>query len=340
MAASAYKFLADKMLDKSSALFNWEVSRDGGTILNSKKVLYGNWFGVFGAATYGTVFSDQSAKDVALACFKAMDSIWHNSSTGGFNELLSNALPDDVSFDPKSTPDQIRPTTTNTILHGIEALSALYTATGDAIAKDRLLELLRIASTQMITSDGVLYEVYTPATAGQPWTPVTSGTQLAYGHMMELSWLIVETVNALQSAGAIDQAVADSYKSKAVSLGEKAVALGYDNEQGGFYNTGSPSGGVSSKVKVWWVQNEGALGLWNLYSQKGKDPGYYQKLVQTVNFIEKYLNDAQYGEQYWQVEANGENKDNYSPGPNVKSNKWKASYHTLRMLTRMLGLHM
>jgi hypothetical protein len=42
---------------------------------------------------YYTAFKDRRARDLALQCFRAMDTAWHSTALGGFDELPENAIP-------------------------------------------------------------------------------------------------------------------------------------------------------------------------------------------------------------------------------------------------------
>ena len=331
MAGTAYGFMRKHMLDPGTHLFYYSVSRDGRTILNPNKVLYALWFGIYGAAAYGRTFGDSAAVDAAMACFQVIDETWHNTTTGGYNELLSNNIPGGGRpYNPATTPDRLTPPTLNAILHGIEALTELYKSRPDDLVKKRLLELLNILCIKMITTDGIIYSDYTPSLDTQRWQP-TARSVVNYGHLIETSWLVCNTLDVLLAAKAINPMVEAVYRQNMVTLGARTVTLGYDNQHGGFYDYGLPGEAPQSDKKIWWSQAEGALGLWNLYVHT-KDLKYLQMLVQTVGFMKEYLRDSRYGEFLWQVEANGSSLSNYKPGPGMKGNAWKASYHILRML--------
>lgn len=74
------------------------------------------------------------------------------------------------------------------------------------------------------------------------------------GHNLESTWLLDDTLDYLLSIKAISAAKADGYRATVMSIGAAAVRDGFDPEHGGIYESGSPTGGPSSKVKVWWVQ--------------------------------------------------------------------------------------
>jgi mannose/cellobiose epimerase-like protein (N-acyl-D-glucosamine 2-epimerase family) len=349
MAQSAYSFLMEKLLDRTTGMFYWTVSQDGGKVVSSAKVLYGQWFAIYAAAMYGDAFSSSEAKSKAMECFTAVDRAWHNmSSTGGYNHLLSNSIDageSNLLFNVPSSnravtlelvpaakqPDKLLPTTLNDVLHGIEALSMLYKVKPEGRVSERLLELLRIFCVQMPTRDGLIYGAYIPGPLGQPWKPAAN-THLNYGHMIEGSWLVSKSVEDLLAAKAISATLASQYQRAMFTLGVRAVEYGYDKKNRGFFDTGMPGKHPTSDAKIWWTQAEGCVGLWNLYLRSGKNPMYFKMLVDTVEFIKKFLIDPKYGEMHWQVESHGLNNPRSSPYPGIKRNKWKASYHSLRML--------
>jgi mannobiose 2-epimerase len=350
MADSAYEFLMSNHLDKDSGLFHWMATREG-DVFQDNKVLYGQWFAIYALSTYADVFSSQEALEAALACFQGMDKAgWHDPISGGYKELISNSIPGSA---PSGVVDPL-PVTFNTILHGIEALSQLLislnkmTNSKDSSSLERLLELIRIASTQLITPEGYIMTSYTPSPPGQPWTP-TESASLDYGHVLEATWLVSDTLDYLLSTDSIAPDLAGSYKAAVMAAAEKTIrGGGYDTTYGGLYEveelapsaTSSAGEGNSTRNldvdsspkfrgKIWWVQAETCLGLWSLYVYSGQEEFYLDLLGDTVTFIRDYLNDQEHGEWFWGVAESG--TPPLASHPN-KGNEWKASYHTLRML--------
>jgi len=108
-----------------------------------------------------------------------------------------------------------------------------------------------------------------------------------------------------------------------MSIGAAAVRDGYDVQHGGVFESGLPTTGPQSKIKVWWVQAEAMLALWKLhqyYNQPepassgstaqaaghggptGSAPNYLDVLAHTVSFVREHQTDAAGGgEQFWQV---------------------------------------
>lgn len=143
------------------------------------------------------------------------------------------------------------------------------------------------------------------------------------GHNLESTWLVADTLDYLDSIAAISPEVSQEYRATAMSIGAAAVRDGYDMQHGGVYESGSPTTGPQSKIKVWWVQAEAMLALWKLHQyydqpeqggagstsqgdglggSSGSAPSYLEVLAHTVSFVREHQTDAAGGgEQFWQV---------------------------------------
>jgi len=126
---------------------------------------------------------------------------------------------------------------------------------------------------------------------------------------------VADTLDYLQSIGALDSSTASTYRNNIMNIGAAAVRDGFDKQHGGVFESGSPAG-PSSRVKVWWEQAESMLALWKLHSffgssaaanatgsAKSNQPTNYLKLLaDTARFVWQYQTDnAVAGEQFWQV---------------------------------------
>lgn len=129
------------------------------------------------------------------------------------------------------------------------------------------------------------------------------------GHNLEAAWLALDTLDYLHSINAINDELAASYRTAAISVGEAAVRDGYDHKHGGIFQDGSASGGPVNTDKVWWVQAEAMQALWKLHQHheeisSGSSGMYLQMLADTVRFMKEHVTDTQGpGEQFWQVRA-------------------------------------
>lgn len=85
---------------------------------------------------YYTAFQDSAAKELATKTFCALDALWHCPECGGYQETPANSFPAEsvgVGIGLKQQdPAAGLVRTFNTLLHGIEALTALHKATAGA----------------------------------------------------------------------------------------------------------------------------------------------------------------------------------------------------------------
>jgi mannose/cellobiose epimerase-like protein (N-acyl-D-glucosamine 2-epimerase family) len=343
IASSARKFMASA-LALPNGLYAWTASRDGKSILQPNTALYGQMFAVYGLAGFAAAFNDSSAGADAARTLAVLDRAWHNASTGGYNELESNAIPPTLSRSRASSSSSEAtpggraasasaelPRTLNVLLHSLEATAALHAATGDKLARQRALQLLELVCVRLHRRRGLLFEVYAPPRAHERWQPLPeSGLLVNYGHNLEAAWLIMDAVQHFAAVGALTAPLAARYEAAARAMAAAALRDGFDTQHGGVFESGTPHGGAASRVKVWWVQAESMLALWQLYAHGGS-PLRLKQLARTAAFIRTYLDDSQKpgapGEQVWQVEANGTRR---IWGSSEKGNIWKASYHTGR----------
>jgi len=375
MARSAFNFLMQHMRDPDTQLFHWEVSRDGSKVVLENKVLYGQLFAIYSLSTYAAVFGSQEALDTALACFLAADAAWYDARYLSWKETEGNCFPDTKH---PSSSDQPKPTTLNTILHATEALCQLlqaldgqqqHRAAGTpvssffgaaqqrALVQQRLLQLLQLTCTQLITPAGVIATAYDPpAVMGGSWA-AWHGSHVDWGHILEATWLISDTLDYLLDTQGISQELVSSYRAAIMGAAGKVLQQGgYDHTQGGLFEQGplvtaaaaaadgdghgggdgggakvtaAAAAGLHSTDKIWWVQAETCLGLWAMYEYHNRDPAYLDLIAGTLEFIKSRLVDSMNGEWFWGVDADGQVLS--LPGT-VKGNKWKASYHNLRML--------
>jgi mannobiose 2-epimerase len=299
-ADSLYKFLTEHFLDKDAELF-FRVSRDGKRVVDPKKQLYAESFAIFALATYAQVFDVKDAAERALGCFRSIDKRAHDEEFGGYDQTN-----DPGWLAPGAQKD------TNTHIHLLEAFTALFRATGDAIVRARLKEMVEVVAKKLVQPSGYahkeFYRDFRPHAE-----PVVS-----YGHDLETSWLLMDALEALDERDA-------SITATALRIGKNSAEWGFDRAGGGYYEEGVPGGAPTKLEKVWWIQAEAVPGLWWLYRLSENDI-YLDRLEKTLTWIETKQRDPQYGEWYWGVKPDG----SVGPHGDAKGEEWKASYHGVR----------
>jgi cellobiose epimerase len=301
LSEDLYRFLMQHFYDEKTRQFQLKVSRHGDPV-DATKVLYANAFAVYALVEYARAYGVKAAGDTALACFRSLDAAAHDEKLGGY------VLPNDP---PWLTPGAAKET--NTHLHLMEAFSALYAYGKDPLVRQRLEELVEIFRTKIIQNEGYARKDFLA-----DWTPFGE-PMVSYGHDLETAWLLLEAAESLGRRG--DATIRKS----AFTIGSTAVDSGFDPLRGGFFEEGFPAGVAVKREKIWWVQAEALPALYELY-RLSHDTLYLDRLETTLDFIENFQVDREFGGWYWGIGEDGK----LGPRGDAKGGEWKAAYHDLR----------
>lgn len=301
--------------DASNGGWYYAVSRDGGTVHDPSKQPYALAFVSYGLGEYARVSGDEGAlRDAAGTHELVMARCWDRERGG---------LPNRFSADWRLLEPLKR---VDTHMHTMEAVSALYHATGDSRYLDRLNQLASTILNPMGESGcydvehGCTHELF-----HMDWTEAVELTRGAVnlGHVTEAGWFIAKL-----AAYTGNQAMFDTAR----GLVDWAIRYGYDARLGGLYDYATPTGTVVSDVKTWWNQAEllGALAF--LYRLTG-DQAYLARLEHHLAFIERYQLDSEYGEWYPVLLADGSVRPGRDGEPKgAKGSRWKSPYHVMQGL--------
>ena len=243
-ADQGYRFLMDRMWDRESGGFYWEVDRAGTTVVHPHKHLYGQAFGLYALAEYSRATGSVAARDDARRLFALIEEKAHDSQYGGYREFFARGWgppPPDVRPYLGGTADL---KLMNTHLHLMEALTTLYLADPAPLVATRLSELVKIQSDTVVRKGvGACTDQYE-----RDWTPRLEAdtARASYGHDLENIWLLVDALDALK------QPVAP-YVGLFRQLFDYSLKHGYDAERGGFYDSGPLGADADRRDKVWWV---------------------------------------------------------------------------------------
>jgi mannobiose 2-epimerase len=306
-AKRAYDYL-EKFKDRAHwGGYVWSVDANG-KVKDDHKYLYGQSFVVYGMIEYWLMSGEPNLNKRVFAIFHQFDLPAHDRDHGGYMESFTHDWKPELVADPIGPPDQ---KSANTHLHLLESLTALTSATGHRLVKQRLAELRTLFMTKLVAPGGYTREYFKP-----DWTPAKD--ESSYGHDVELAWLLPEATQAL----GLPENDPDTVRiSKA--LVDHALAFGFDRALGGFFERGPSNGMASDRSKNWWAQAEGLVGLLEVYKRTG-DPAYFDAFERTAEFIFRDLVDPEYGEWYEGRKADG---------TLVNTNKasfWKCPYHNTR----------
>jgi len=296
-----YRFLMAHFYDATTKEFHFKVSRRGEP-LDTRKVLYANSFAIYALVQYARAYAVKEAADTALACFRSLDARSHDAEFGGYFR---------ANDPPWLTPGAAKET--NTHLHLMEAFSALHAYGHDPVVKARLEELVTLFTTKIIQKEGYARKDFL-----RDFTPFGEPA-VSYGHDLETAWLLVE---AAESLGRPDDA---AVRKAAFTVGATSADWGFDVQRGGYFEEGLPLGPSLKREKIWWIQAEALPGLYQLYLLSN-DTKYLDKLETTLDFIENFQVDREFGGWYWGIGEDGK----VGPRGNGKGEEWKAAYHDLR----------
>ncbi|PNH02403.1 N-acylglucosamine 2-epimerase [Tetrabaena socialis] len=240
---STRAFLLDHMRDPADGRFFHMAARNGshGVQHGFEKNMYSNLFAIFGLATHGRILGDAESVAAALRAFKSWDDLAHDAENGGYLETDSrcdrvpqvctasrsavrvpNWQPPTLCMFHATRPildsswvvrDEVAaPKTLNIHLHVVEALTALFQATGDALVQRRLAAIVEVVALKMVGDDYYITEHYhanytrfveqpsdnsTNKNSSSQLPIILYGPPVVYGHDIEVLWLVTEALAAV-----------------------------------------------------------------------------------------------------------------------------------------------
>jgi mannobiose 2-epimerase len=322
-AQHGLQFLSDVLWDKQYGGFFWGVDDKGAIspFYTDNKEMYGESFGLYGAAAAYQATHDPKALALAQKEFRWMEEHAHDSKNGGYFEVVTREGKP-IEADANGLPPRELSRggflagyrSMNTHIHLLEAMSQLYEVWKDDAVKRRLEELLAIVRDKICVEPGVMNLYFT-----NEWRPIPDHD--SYGHDVETAYLMLEAEDVL--------AVPHDPKTEhmAKMLVDHALAFGWDEKLGGFYGEGATFGQPEDKTKEWWVEMEGLNALLLMHDKYGSHTDvYFRAFQKQLDFIENYQRDAEFHGFYQRVGEDGK------PIATDKGQIWKAAYHDGRAL--------
>ena len=316
-------FLSNVLWDKQYGGFFWGVD-DNGQITpfySDGKELYGIGFGLYGAAAAYQASHDPKALELAQKTFRWVDEHAHDSKNGGYFEWLTREGKV-VEGNPESVTLQGVPLASfpvgyksmNTHIHLLESFTQVYEVWKDDTLRQRLEELLRVIRDRVCVQPGVMNLYFT-----NEWRPIPDHD--SYGHDVETAYLMLEAEDVLGHGHD------PRTERMAKLLVDHALANGWDEVYGGFFDDGTTFGKPESKLKAWWVEMEGLNSLLLMHEKYGRQTDVYFKAFQLQwQFIKDYQIDHKFHGDYETVGPDG------VPTTTDKGRIWKAAYHDGRAL--------
>ncbi len=309
-------YLENTMWDKKYGGFYWGLDDDGqiSPTFTDGKHLYGIGFGIYGLAAAYKATGDPKALALAKEAFFWADKHAHDSVNGGYYEWLTR---EGVPIKPdvpngRIAMGPIGPVyfkSMNTHIHLLEAFTELYQVWPDPALRARVEELLSVVRDKICVDPGVMNLFFTP-----DWKAIPDYD--SYGHDVETAYLMLESDEVLHHKAS------EKTELMAKALVDHALAYGWDDKNGGFFQDGTTYGRPHSTLKEWWVEVEGLNALLMMHERYGKqNPVYFQRFLEQWDFIKNHTIDQQYHGLYNLTKADG------TPITQDKGSIWKGGYH-------------
>ena len=319
-AAHGFAFLRDRMWDPVHGGFYWEVDTTGHMVTKPDKHVCGQAFALYALSEYALASGDPAARDFATRVFGLFETHAYDRVRRGYDESFERDWRRQKGDAPNVMGVAPALKLMNTHLHIMEAITTYVELTQQALARERLIELIRILSATVVRPSGACTEQYR-----DDWTliPSTGGDRVSYGHALENLWLLID---AAEVAGVGTGALLDVCH----RLFEYSATHGFDFEHGGFFASGPLDRPADQRQKIWWVQAEALLGALYLYRHTG-EARYFDNFSRTLDWIVTRQADWIRGDWYAEI----------TPGGAVAGDKagvWKSPYHNGRAVLRSLEI--
>ncbi len=312
----AYALLTGPFWDQTNGGVYWSVEGDG-RVHSDRKQIYAEAFAIYGLAEWHAATGDPEALARAKALFGLIERHAAEPVFGGYLEARSGGWGElaDLRLSEK---DLNAPKSMNTLLHVLEAYTALLRVWPDASLHARLQALLGGMLDHVVTAQPYPHCQLFFDLAWKSLSPTIS-----YGHDIEASWLFWDAAEALG-----DGALLARTRPVALDLAAGVLRHGCDTDGSVFYE--GNAGGVVKTDKHWWPQAEAVVGFLNAYSLGG-DEIYRQAAERTWQFIEAQVIDREHGEWFAELDRSGRPLPDYPRHDgSCKIGPWKCPYHNAR----------
>jgi cellobiose epimerase len=309
-ADHAYAFLTGALADAESGGF-WFLVDGSGKPMGEEKVVYGQAFAVYALSEHYLASGRKEALDLAMRTFGLLEEAVRDKALGGYAEAADRGFKGPL-VKALSEADIPCAKSMNTNLHVLEALSALFIASGDAAVRESLRSLARVFASRVFPGNEHM-ALYFDA----DWKSLTD--HVSYGHDIEASWLLAEAAELAwgENADSWPVPVRDRV------LGSARAALEVFNANGHSMPNETHKGRLDGD-RIWWVQAETVVGFVNAFQMTG-DAAFLEAAEREWAFIRDKVIDARHGEWFWAVKADG-SPDEGKP----KGSPWKTCYHNGR----------
>ena len=309
-ADRAYAFLRRFQDEKNGGVY-WSVTHDGRPQDTSKHT-YCQAFAIYGLAAYYRLTGNKEALEQAIALYRLIEEKCRDA--GGYGEAYR------ADFSPESNEKLsengvMAGRTMNTLLHVLEGYTELYRAWPDAALREKGAQALSCFLHTIYNKSEHRLEVFFDSDFHSLLN------MQSYGHDIEASWLLWDSVTAL-----LPQEEWAPYRAMCLDLAESVCQRAFTDH--GLKN--ECVDGENNELRIWWVQAETMLGFANAYTLTG-DAAWLDRLnIQWAAIQRLIVDKREKGEWYWSVYENGE----LTERPMVE--EWKCPYHNSRMCLKIM----
>ena len=315
IAERGFDYLMKNFNDRKYNGFFWRLDFQGNT-KNDLKKSYGQAFSIYSLAEFYKASKNVEAKKEAIRIFTLLEKHAYDDAKGGYFEVCNRdwKIADDQSLSPK---DMNVDKSMNTHLHILEAYTNLYKIWPDRRVKKKLIELVNIFIDHIIDHNSYHLRLF----FDKNWE--NQSKEISFGHDIECSWLLLETVQLLDNQKLQE-------KVNKISLKMVQATLSGFNKKGGLYS-GLNQDKELKKDFIWWIQAEALVGLLNAY-QLSHEKSLLEKIDRSWQFIKNNIVDNTYGEWFYKV------SHNFQPYKTVhKVSNWKGPYHNSRACLQLIN---
>ena len=309
MAARAYNYLANHLIDKEFGGLYWTVDHAGNK-LDNKKQVYASAFAIYALSEYYKATHSKAVLKGAIKLYKLLvDKSFDKVKTGYLEAFAENWQT--ISDLRLSAKDANEKKTMNTHLHVLEGYTNLYRVWPDESLKEQICLLLNNFGNHFIDTATGHFNLF----FDENWN--RRSTLISYGHDIEAAWLLLDSADAIG-----DTVQAERLKRIAVNI-SGLTAEGLDKD-GGLWYEYEPAQGHLIKEKHWWVQAEAMVGFFNTWQITGIEK-YLDISIASWEFVKNNMLDKTNGEWFWGIDEHGKvmSKDD-------KAGLWKCPYHNSR----------
>lgn len=311
----AMQALTQRFWDPKHEGIFWSVDAAGNPV-NDRKHVYAQAFSIYGLSAYFQVTHDPQALQLAKRLFELIDRHTYDPQFGGNIECRARdwSRLEDMRL---SSIDLNSSKSMNTMLHLLEALTALHGIWQDDKLTSRFKNLIALFSNTIINPVSGHQRLF----FDDQWRSLSEN--ISYGHDIETSWLLLEAAEASGQPALIDQA-----KSNAVKMAQVVYEQSLQPDSSILYEAGP--GGHKVTDRHWWTHAEAVVGFYNAFEISKKEH-FLQASTRVWTYIQDHFVDHKDGDWFKLLRENG------SPYfEHYKVSPWECPYHHARMCFEMI----